>query len=120
MMGPPGYPNAKQLGHFVEGFAGGVVAGVADVLVRPVFFPLLRQIKMGVTARHHQRQHGETHLAIIFLPLFEQHGMNVPFEMIDGDQGLIERESQRLGISDSYQQRPAKPGPWVTASASMD
>ena len=30
-----GIAESQQLGDFVEGFAGGVVAGVADVVVRP-------------------------------------------------------------------------------------
>ncbi len=40
--------------------------------------------------------------------------------MIDGDQRLIERERQCFRVADSDQQAPANPGPWVTASASMD
>ena len=64
---------------------------------------------MSVSARNHQRQHGEIHLAIVLLALFEQHGMNVSFEVIDGDQGLVEGEGQRLGVSDSDQQRAGQP-----------
>ena len=58
-----------------------------------------------------KRQHGEIHLAIIFLPFLEQHGMNVSFEMIDRDQGLVESEGQSLSVSDSDQQRARQPRP---------
>ena len=81
---------------------------------------MLGQIEMSVPARNHQREYGKIYLAIVFLAFLEQDGMNVSFEVIHCDQGLVEREGQRLGISDSDQQRPASPGPWVTASASMD
>ena len=87
-----GISQAEQLGNFVESLAGGIVAGVADIFVRPAFATLLRQIKMSVSAGNDQRQHRKAQLAIAFLPFFEQHGVNVPLEMIDCDQWLLERE----------------------------
>ena len=54
---------------------------------------------------------GKFDFAIVFLPLLEQHGMNVPFEVIDGDQGLIERKGHCLGIADADQQRPGQARP---------
>ena len=58
---------------------------------------------------------------IAFLPLFQEHSVDVAFQMIHRDQRLVQRKGQRLGIADSYQQvTPARPGPWVTAMASTD
>ena len=48
---------------------------------------------------------------LFLLPFFEQDGMDVSFEVIDGDQRFIERESQRLGVSDSDQQGAGQPRP---------
>ena len=121
MIGPPGISQSQQLRDFVERFAGGVVASVADILVGPASSPLLCQIKMRVSARDHQRQHRETQLAVPPLPFFQQHGVNVAFQMIHGDQRLVQRKGQRLGIADADQQRlQPVPGPAVTASASIE
>ena len=59
---------------------------------------------MCVSARNHQRQHRKLDLPIVFLPFLEQNGMDMSFEVIHRDQGLVERKSQRLGIGDSDQQ----------------
>ncbi len=67
---------------------------------------------MSVPARNHQSQHGKSYIRrLFFLAFLEQDGMNVSFEMIHSDQGLVEREGQRLGVSDSDQQRPGQPRP---------
>ena len=56
-------------------------------------------------SRDHQGQHGELQLTIALLPLLQQHGMNVAFQMVDRNQRLIERKGQRLGVADPDQQR---------------
>ena len=56
---------------------------------------------MRVAARDHQRQHRKMKLAILALPLLEQHSMNVPFKMVHGDQRLLQREGQRFGKADA-------------------
>ena len=61
---------------------------------------------MRVSAGDDQGQHRELQFVVPLLPLFEQHGMDVAFEMIDRDQRLVEREGQRLGIADAHQQAP--------------
>ena len=59
---------------------------------------------MRVSAGNDQRQHRKLHFVVSLLPLFEQHGVDVAFEMIDRDQRLVEREGQSLGIADADQQ----------------
>src|SRR5215469_10500025 len=103
--GPTGISKAEQLSDFVEGFAGGVVARVADVLVGPGVLVLRGQVKMRVASGDYQCQHGEAKFAIAFLALFEQDGMDVSFEMIDRDQRLLEREGQSFGVTDTDEKR---------------
>src|SRR5438874_11478322 len=74
---------------------------------------------MRVTARYHQGEDRKAQLAISALPLFQQHGMDVPFQVIHRDQRLFQREGQSLGIAHATSSAPASPGPWVTAIASM-
>src|SRR5580658_6321155 len=66
---------------------------------------------MSVTAGDDQRQHGKTQIVISLATLFEQHSMNVAFEMVHRDERLVESERQRLGIADANQQRTSEPGP---------
>ena len=42
--------------------------------------------------------------------VFEQHRVNVPFDVIGGDQRQLAGEAQRLGVSDTHQQRADQPG----------
>lgn len=65
---------------------------------------------MGVPSRHHQSEHGKLQLVIALLPLFEQNRMDVAFEMVDGNQRLVESEGQSLGIADAHQQRSGEAG----------
>ena len=91
----------EQLGHFVERFSGGIVARVAYVLVRPEILLMLGEVEMRVTSRDHQREHREIEFAISALPLLEQHGMNMPFKVVDRNQRFVEREGQSLGKADA-------------------
>src|SRR5580693_2165635 len=95
--GAAGISQCQQLGHFVECFARGVVASMTDILIRPATLSLLCEIKMSMAARNHQRQHWETQLAVAFLPLFQQDGVDVAFEMIYRDQRFVQCERQCLG-----------------------
>ena len=60
---------------------------------------------MRVTARYHQGEDRKAQLAISALSLFQQHGMDVPFQVIHRDQRLLQREGQSLGIAHAHQQR---------------
>ena len=64
-----------------------------------------------MSSRDHQRQRGERQLVSSVLPLFQQARVNVAFEMVDGDQRLLQRKSQRLCITDADQQRARQPWP---------
>ena len=66
---------------------------------------------MRVSARNHQGQHGKLQFVIAFLSLLQQHGMDVAFNMVDGNQRLVECERQRLGITDTHKQCAREPGP---------
>ena len=65
---------------------------------------------MRVSAADDQREHRKLQLAVAVLPLFQQHGVNVSFEMIDGDERLVERISERLGVAQADQQRAGQSG----------
>ena len=65
---------------------------------------------MGVASADHQREHRKFQLVIASLPLFQQHGVDVSFEMIDGDERLGSGERQRFGKAETYQQRSCQPG----------
>src|SRR4051812_425547 len=98
-----GVAQAEQLGDFIEGFAGGVVASVADVFITPCFAALLSKIEVSVSARNDKSEYRESQFMIALLPLLQQYGVNVPFKMIHGNQGLLEREGQSLGEADAHQ-----------------
>ena len=66
---------------------------------------------MRVSARHDQREHRKMQLAISALAPLEQHGMNVPFKMVDGNQRLLERKSQCLGKADADKQSASQSWP---------
>ena len=42
--------------------------------------------------------------------MFEQDGVDVAFEMVDGDQGFAERKGEGLGIADADEQRARQAG----------
>src|SRR5579872_5263051 len=90
--GPPGISEPEKLSDFVEGLAGGIVASVADIFVSPRIILLGGEIQVRMAARNHQRQHRELQFVITFLALLEEHSVNMSFEMVHGDQGLVERE----------------------------
>ena len=53
---------------------------------------------------------GKLQFVIALLPLLEQHGVDVAFEVVDGDQRLVEGEGQRLGVADADQQSSGEAG----------
>ena len=56
---------------------------------------------MSVSSRDNEREDWKDQFTVAFLPFLEQHGMNMTFEMIHGDQRLVQSEGQRLGIADA-------------------
>jgi hypothetical protein len=81
---------------------------VADIPVGPEILLQLSQIKMRMSARDHQapaQEIEDRHFRFAAAPpLLQQHGMNVSLKMIHGDQRLLQRKGQRLGIADANQQ----------------
>jgi putative nucleotidyltransferase with HDIG domain len=93
----------QQLGDLVKGLTGCIVERGAHVAVRKALSLALGQIKMGVTAGNDQRQ--RSRIAILDrLPLCQQNSVNVTLEMVDGNQWLAQRESQRFGVGHAYQE----------------
>src|SRR5579863_10348886 len=77
-----GIAQSQKLRDFVKSLAGCIVASVANIFVGPraVFFG--GQIEMRVASRNHQSKDGKSQVVIALLPLLEQHGVNVPLQMV--------------------------------------
>jgi poly(A) polymerase len=60
---------------------------------------------MRVTAGDNEREEWEFHGGFAALARFHQDGVNVAFEVVDGDQRLVEAEAEGLGVGDADQQR---------------
>src|SRR3982751_6354250 len=89
-------PHAKQLSDFIEGFPRRIVACLPNVFVGPTISARFGAVEMGMSTRNHERQHWKVRPIIAFLALLQQHSMNMPFEVIHGNERLIERERQCL------------------------
>src|SRR5258708_37773595 len=59
---------------------------------------------MSVSAGDDQREHGKFQVSASALFPLEENGMDVAFQMIDGDERFFQSESKRFGKTDSYQQ----------------
>ena len=105
-----GITETEQLCDLVESLAGSVVTSVANIVVSPPLIVLRGQIEMCVPSRDNQSEHGKLQLVIALLPLFQQNRMDVTFEMVDGNQRLVEGEGQSLGVADAHKQRSGKAG----------
>src|SRR5882724_6386976 len=98
--------EAEQFGDLVEGFAGGVVAGLAEeaVLIALAYFE-----QVGMAAGDHQRKRGKLDRRPLAAG-FEDHGMDVAFDVVDRDQRNAGGETETLGVSEADQQRPDEAG----------
>src|SRR5664279_5806696 len=65
---------------------------------------------MSVTSTYHQSQHRKLQLAVAFLTLFQQDGVDVSLEMIDSDERFLDGVSERLGVTQTNQQRSGETG----------
>ena len=99
-----GIAEFEQLGDLVEGLAGGVVAGVADVAVGPAGVVTLGEVEVRVSSADNQGQHWKLQVAVAVLPFFQQYGVDVAFEMVDGDERLVGSEGEGLGVAESDEQ----------------
>ena len=68
------------------------------------------QIKMRVPARDDEGQNRELQVVVSLLPFLKQHSMDVSFEVVDGNQRLVEREGQRLSVTDADEQGSGQAG----------
>ena len=66
---------------------------------------------MRVAPRDNQGKHRKLEFVVAFLPLLEQDGVDVAFKVVDGDERLIESESERLRIADSDEEGAGESGP---------
>ena len=117
---PAGVAQAEVLGDFVEGFAGGIVHGVAHqaVMVAEAVAAVGERragdvVERGVAAGDHQRHHRELDRARLrsLLFLFQQHGMDVAFQVVDPDQWFAQRPGHSFGVGQADQQRADQPRP---------
>ena len=103
-----GVGQAEQLRDFVEGFAGSVVEGLADVAVVPGVVVLGGEVEVGVSAGDDE---GEERVGIREgLLRVHQHGVDVAFEMVHGDQGLLRGEGEGLRKRDADKQCAGEAG----------
>ena len=108
-----GIAEAEELGNFVEGFAGGVVEGAAYVAVGPAGCVLLNEVEMGVPTRDDKCEGGKLERFILGgspLGMLQENSVDVPFEVVDGDERQVAREGQGLGVTDSDKQGACEPG----------
>src|SRR5271156_2326557 len=101
---PPRIAQPKQLSDLVKRLSRRIVARVSYIAVGPKIFMHLGKIKMRMSTRDHQSEHREMKLAVFALTLLQQYRMNVPFQMVDGDQWFPERKGKSLGKADPHEQ----------------
>lgn len=102
--GPARIAESEQLGDFVERFAGGVVPRPAD---QPVGESFAHLEQMRMAAADHQRHGRQFQL----LPVLHHDGVDVTFDMIDGDQRQVMHEADAFRIRDADQQGANKARP---------
>src|ERR1039457_1623027 len=124
--GTAGVAEAEELGDLVEGFAGSVVEGAADEGVGPGGLGGAAEIKVGVAAGDDQ---GESRLFLVAsnsavilserseskdlrlgLSFIQQDGVDVAFEVVDGDEGQPVGEGQGFGVGDADEEGSGEAG----------
>ena len=94
--GAAGVAEAEELGDLVEGFAGGVVYRVADVAVVPaVVAARCGEIEVGVAAGDDEGEEWAV-MGARRAGASPEDGVDVAFEVVDGDEGLAERRRRGL------------------------
>ena len=97
----------------VEGFAGGIVARLAEQAVAK---PSAHFEQVGVAAAGDQRERRELDRRAV-APRLQDDGVDVALNVVDADEGHARGEAQALGVGQADQQRADEPGPTVTAMA---
>ena len=99
---PARIAEAEQFRNLVVRLPSRVVACFAQQTIGP---RLAHFKQVRVAAAYDQSESREADFGV-----FEQHRVNVPFHVIDGDERQFSGEAQSLGIRDTYQQRADQPG----------
>ena len=93
--------KSEEFGYLVEGFAGRVVQGLADVAIVP---GLLRraggEIEVGVASADDEREEGVG----VGEGSVHEDGVDVAFKVVDGDEWEVGSEGERLGKADADEQ----------------
>ena len=110
--GAAGVAEAEELGDFVEGFAGGVVDGVADVAVVSRCRRRGRRDRGGCGRRRRPGRGAGYVVGACRLRfgVLQEDGVDVAFEVVDGDERLAEAEGQGFGVGDADEQRADEAG----------
>ncbi len=96
---PPGVAEAEQASCLVEGLAGGVVDGLAEESVGEVVAHLDEERMAPGDDEGHER---EGRLGTLGLAGVQQPGgVEVTLEMVDADEGDVERPGERLGVREA-------------------
>ena len=102
--------KTKKFGNLVISFARGVVASLPDFPVAELGRSLGASsllcsnfVKYGVAARDDKADGGKFGNGAGFVR-FQKNGVDMSFEMVDGNQRLVQRKSERLAISDPDQE----------------
>ena len=115
--GAAGVAEAEELGDLVEGLAGGVVDGAADVAVAPkrggASLPcrvLVREVEVGVAAGDDEGKEGGFGVAEQEVGVIHEDGVDVAFEVVDAEQGFSEAKGEGLGVGDADEQGAGETG----------
>ncbi len=109
--GASGVAEAEEFGDLVEGFSSGVVYGAAYVAVVPGGFPaLLGEVEVGVSAGDDEGEEGELHGGVGASAGLHEDGVDVAFEVVDGDEGFVEAVAEGLGVGDADEECSGEAG----------
>ena len=92
-----GIRQSHHLCGLVEGFAGGVVQGLAE---QPVLADGVDRDQLGMAAGHQQRQERRRQVRRL-----QQWRQQMAFHVMDADRGLVQRPRQRSGHASANEQR---------------
>src|SRR3954453_19210067 len=90
-------PEAQELGDFVEGFAGGVVAGFSE---QAVMKTIKHFEQVGMTPANHERERRQ----LDGLGLHD-HSVNMALDMVHSNQRHTCCETQRFSVGQSNEER---------------
>ena len=99
--GASGVGKSEEFGDLVEGLAGRVVEGLADVAIVPgVLRRAGGEIEVGVASADDEREEGVG----VGEGSVHEDGVDVAFEVVDGDEREVGSEGERLGKADADKQ----------------